>query len=246
MKHLTDVVNLLDCSFSMQNVRSSTIEGFNSFLAEQRSDPSPATISLYQFSTPEHFVATYTECQLAMAPALNMDNYNPTGRSTALLDAMGKVIDQTGHRLARKSEHDRPDKVVIVIMTDGQENDSKRETWEAIASRIAHQQDKYKWSFVYVGANQDAIANANRLCIPTSNAFNYVADHVGTKHAYQGISQAVYCCRSGASMDLKSYDAGANAQPSLFSSNSTGEGNISKVAHKKGLRSAEPAGVVQQ
>jgi hypothetical protein len=60
---------------------------------------------------------------IAEAPRLTIDNFKPRGR-TALLDAIGRTIDSTGARLAALLEQDRPDHVLLVIITDGLENAS--------------------------------------------------------------------------------------------------------------------------
>ncbi len=97
---------------------------------------------------------------------------DPNG-NTALLDAIGRTIDETGARLAALAEGDRPGKVVIAIMTDGLENASKTCTWIDINEKIRHQKEAYKWEFLFLGANQDAIATAGKLSIAAGDSVTY-------------------------------------------------------------------------
>ena len=85
--------------------------------------------------------------------------------STALLDAVGRAINETGDRLAKTPEQDRPGLVVFVIVTDGQENSSKEFSKARIKEMIDEQQKKYNWQFTFLGANQDAFAEAGGIGI---------------------------------------------------------------------------------
>jgi hypothetical protein len=84
---------------------------------------------------------------------------------TALLDAVGRAINETGERLARMPEEDRPGLVIFVVMTDGEENSSKEFSKARIKEMIQHQQEVYNWHFTFLGANQDAFAEAGGMGI---------------------------------------------------------------------------------
>jgi hypothetical protein len=77
-----------------------------------------------------------------------------------LLDAIGRTIDEVGKRLAATPESDRPGKVIFAILTDGEENSSRRFTKHQVFDMIRHQQEKYAWEFIFLAANQEAIATA--------------------------------------------------------------------------------------
>lgn len=78
--------------------------------------------------------------------------------STALLDAIGRTIDDLGKQLEGTPEADRPNQVIIAILTDGEENCSRHHPWQSVAKLIRHQTENYHWQFLFLGANQDAIA----------------------------------------------------------------------------------------
>lgn len=93
---------------------------------------------------------------------------------TALLDAVGRAINEAGCRLAAIPEDQRPGLVVFVIVTDGQENSSHEFTRAQIKEMIERQQSVYSWQFTFLGANQDAFAEAGSLGISPAAAANYV------------------------------------------------------------------------
>jgi hypothetical protein len=123
-------------------------------------------------------------------PPLDNQSYVPRG-TTALLDAIGRTVDDVGKRLAQTPEAERPGKVIVAILTDGLENASKDYTCPRIAQMIEHQQNVYSWEFVFLAANQDAIATANTLAIPAANAMNFAATGAGTRQGFADLNDSV-------------------------------------------------------
>ena len=111
--------------------------------------------------------------------------------STALLDAVGGAIKHiiNIHKYAR--EEDRPDKTIFVITTDGMENASMNYNYEQVKKMIEKEQKEYGWEFIFIGANIDACAEAERFGIKKERAVNYIHDDIGTKLVYEGVSQAM-------------------------------------------------------
>lgn len=110
---------------------------------------------------------------------------------TALLDAVGGAIHHIGniHKYARPEE--RPEKTIFVITTDGMENASRQYSYDKIQKMVKRQQKKYGWEFIFIGANIDAYAEAQRFGIRKERAVNYVHDNIGTAMVYEGVSKAV-------------------------------------------------------
>src|SRR5690606_9280578 len=127
--------------------------GFNAFLADQQKIETPAVLSLYQFD--DHYEPNYEKAALSEAKPLNTETYVPRG-STALLDAIGRTINAVEAR--------KPAKAVIVIITDGHENASREFSATKIKAMI-DEKTAAGWSFVYLGANQDAITVASQYGI---------------------------------------------------------------------------------
>jgi hypothetical protein len=95
-------------------------------------------------------------------------------KMTALVESSCKMIDEVGARLAAKPEDERPEKVMFIIVTDGLENHSAPEyTRERLMAKIKHQTEVYNWVFLYLGADQDAIAVAASYGIAADKAVTY-------------------------------------------------------------------------
>lgn len=211
----THITMLLDRSGSMKSVCSDTIGGFNSFLDSQKEVKGKATFSLVQFD--DRYEANYTGVNIQDIPHLNEKTYIPRGW-TRLLDAIGKSIVETGQFLSKMPEAERPAKVVFVISTDGEENDSKEFTSEAISKMIETQTNVFKWEFVFLGANQDAILTAEKLKIKKGNAMTYAANTKGIIDSAQSLAENLTSYRGGQKMSMvfskkdrqKQKDAGVN------------------------------------
>ena len=94
---------------------------------------------------------------------------------------------------------DRPENVIFSILTDGYENASSKFNQEQIFSKIRHQEDKYNWNFIYLGANQDAIAVGNSLGILKGDSLSFAGTDDGTRAAYEDMSVKTRAYRVGQS-----------------------------------------------
>jgi Mg-chelatase subunit ChlD len=173
----TEIVFVLDRSGSMQAMVEPAISGFNRLLREQQQVPGHARFTLVLFD--DQYELPFHSVPIAEVVELDTSTFVPRG-STALLDAIGRTIDDLGSKLAATPEKDHPNQVIIAILTDGEENASTRYTWEAVAKRIRHQSEKYQWQFLFLGANQDAIATAGRMSIQANNTTNFAMN----EHSY--------------------------------------------------------------
>ncbi len=181
MKNKTDITIILDRSGSMDSVKDDTIGGFNNFLGEQQKVEGEAVLSLVQFD--DQYEVVYSDKDINSAAKLTEETFQPRGM-TALFDAVGRTVNAVGQRLAALSEEERPDKILFVIMTDGFENSSKEFNAARISEMITHQRNAYKWEFMFIGANQDAVLSAQQIGIPAAAALTYAANEEGTRAAY--------------------------------------------------------------
>ncbi len=188
----TDITILLDRSGSMESVKADTIGGFNRFLADQQAIPGEATLTLVQFDTVGYDVSG--PWSLAQTAPLTPASFLPRG-GTPLIDAMHRVITDTGARLKSLPPHARPGAVVLVIITDGEENSSHKHTREEVFGMLTHQQTKYGWHVLYLGANQDAIQEAAKIGIVQDYAVTYTGQN--TMRAYTATSEKVGNLRAG-------------------------------------------------
>jgi hypothetical protein len=166
-KQLTEIAYILDRSGSMQPMVESAITGFNSFLKDQQETPGEANFTLVLFD--DEYLLHADRSPLTDVRPLDASSYVPRA-STALLDAIGRTINNIGKQLANTPEKDRPGKVIIAIYTDGYENASTDYTAEKIRKMIRHQTDNYGWEFLFLAANEDAIATAASYGIDSKNA----------------------------------------------------------------------------
>ena len=156
---LTDITMVIDRSGSMQSIQTDAEGGINSFIEQQKQEPGEANVTLVQFDTDYEFL--HCGVPVKQIPAFTLV---PRG-STALLDAVGRAINETGARLAALAESQRPALVVFVIVTDGAENSSREFTRDQIRTMVEHQQSAYKWQFTFLAANQDAFAAGGAMGI---------------------------------------------------------------------------------
>jgi hypothetical protein len=199
----TDISFVLDRSGSMESVKGPTVAAFNQFLASQREAPGHARMTLVQFD--DQYEIVYRGIPLAETVELTMQTFTPRG-STALLDAIGRTIIDSGARFASLAEHDRPGVVLFVIQTDGHENASREFTMDRINAMIAEQRDKYAWQFVFLGANQDAIATASAMNIGAAQALAYSAHAKGTAGAFDALGKKAALMRQKRSAGDRSYE----------------------------------------
>jgi hypothetical protein len=168
----------------MEAIKDETISGFNHLLKEQKAAGDNASFTLVQFDS-ESTEVVHESRPIRGVPDLNGDTFQPRG-STPLLDALGQTIESTGRTLAAIPEATRPDKIVFVVITDGQENASHLFTKTRVKEMIDHQTAKYNWKFIYLGANQDAFAEAGSVGIAVGTAANYAPSKMA--EAYAGVS----------------------------------------------------------
>lgn len=165
---LTHLYFLLDRSGSMQSIKADTEGGFAAFISEQREAvEGECRVTLAQFDNVYEVV--YSDLPLGEVPPLQLA---PRG-STALLDAMGRLITDAGAALAAKPEQERPGTVVVAVMTDGYENASREWTHAAISSLVEQQTEQYRWQFLYMGADQDAIEVGRSMGVAPEHSVTY-------------------------------------------------------------------------
>lgn len=164
----TEIVVILDRSGSMASLKADMEGGFETFRTKQAAQRGDCVLTLVQFDT-ESTDVVHEALPISKVPALVLE---PRG-ATPLLDAVGDTITSVGERLARTAEPDRPGRVLVLIITDGEENSSHRFDKGDVQRMVKHQEDVYKWAFVYLGANVDAFAEAGSMAISPAMAAAY-------------------------------------------------------------------------
>ncbi|WP_435319025.1 VWA domain-containing protein [Haloarchaeobius sp. TZWSO28] len=183
----THVTFVLDSSGSMAKIEDDTIGGFNAFLRNQREEEGTASVSLYDFDTNVH--ETYRGRMLENAPELDRERYSPSGQ-TALHDAIVTAINGTDAYLASLNGAERPDTVVVVVLTDGKENASETPK-KRVREQIEYRRDEFEWEFLFIGANQDAALTADRIGMDRDKSLTMAHSGEGTTAAYESTSKRI-------------------------------------------------------
>jgi Mg-chelatase subunit ChlD len=189
----THIAVILDRTGSMQSIRDDVIGGFNAFLRDQKAVPGTATLTLVQFDTQNPYEVVHGGKPIADVPELTRDTYVPRA-STPLLDAMGRGINDLEKCLADLAEADRPEKVIMVFITDGQENASCEFGKDQIVKMIK-EKEQQGWQFVYLSADLGAIREALALGIDPDFALLHAKDAAGTAAAWSSLSSNVSASR---------------------------------------------------
>lgn len=193
---------IIDESSSMWTSVNDVKGGFQKIIDEQKANTEgTCAVSIFRFATytrPADFIMK------DVREVENQLNYNPSG-CTALYDGVGTAIDKIGEVLRDMAESERPEKNLIVVMTDGEENSSHEYQPSRIREMIKHQEDKYNWTFLYIGTDISNTDDADRIGI--TSKFANIRSKIGK--AYDTINSVVSCYRSavgdsltkGATMD---------------------------------------------
>lgn len=182
-KNKTEIVVILDRSGSMMSIQKDMVGGFNTFIEEQKKVPGKCSVSLYQFDT--EYGVVYEQKDLNEVPSLELV---PRG-GTALLDAVGLTSVAVGARLAKLPEEQRPGAVILLIITDGQENSSKEYTYEMVRKTIETQEKTYAWKYVYLGCDASTMKEGGMLGI--ANTSSYKGTGQGVNAMYGVVSRSV-------------------------------------------------------
>jgi hypothetical protein len=196
MKDATDITIVLDRSGSMSSIQSDTIGGFNTFIAEQKAIPGDCAVTLIQFDSQNPQEIIFNAVPIADVPALTAATFTPRA-STPLYDAMGQAIVSAGIRFAAMPEDQRPGKVLFIVITDGEENSSHEYSREKVFALVAEQKKTYGWTFVYIGANQDAMKTGPSVGVHVNAAMTYTAAGPQTRSVYTSLSANVGNTRRG-------------------------------------------------
>ena len=180
-KDLTEIIFILDRSGSMGSLTEDTIGGYNSYIESQKKEKGEALVTTVLFD--DEYEILNNGVNIKELKPLTNKEYFARGM-TALLDAIGKTITDVGVRLNNTPEEERPEKVIMVITTDGKENASKEYSRTRIKEMIEEQTNKYSWQFIFLGANIDAVAEAESIGINSKFASNYGWSPQGVESVY--------------------------------------------------------------
>jgi hypothetical protein len=191
----THLYVLLDRSGSMEAMRDDVIGGFNRFIADQRADGHDARVTLVQFDSQDPQEVLLDARPITEVRPLTRGNFVPRG-GTPLLDATGRLIACAALRAEqRRLAGETVEPIVVVTVTDGQENQS-REYDRVTILRLVKAKEAEGWSFAFLGAGLDAYGEAGGMGYATGSVQSFAADGAGARLAFCSLSRATSAHRA--------------------------------------------------
>jgi len=182
---LTELAFILDKSGSMCGLETDTIGGFNAMLSKQQEVEGECRITTVLFDN--CYELLHDRVDIKAVKPITQEEYQ-VGGTTALLDAVGITIHKIAQVQKNTAADYRAEKVLFVIITDGQENASREYSSCKVKELIKSRQKEDDWEFIFLGANIDAVEAAGHIGIPANRAQNYHADCIGTAHTYAAVA----------------------------------------------------------
>lgn len=199
----TEIIFVIDKSGSMAHLAGDTIGGFNGFIESQKALDGKATLTTVLFDTT--WKTLHDGIDIHEVKPMTSADYSAYG-GTAMLDAIGETIERVQNRHDELGA-EKPDNVLFVITTDGEENSSHKFKKSQIEKMIKHQTNGHGWKFMFLGANMDAVKEANNIGISSDYAVNYTYTPRGVNAVYDTLSytaSAVRCDSLSDDFNLKS------------------------------------------
>jgi hypothetical protein len=190
----TLVAMVVDRSGSMSSIRNDTIEGINAFLTEQKADPENTFYTYAQFD--DVYEVVNDNIPVSDAPLLDHKTFVPRGM-TALHDAIGKTVNRVSSFVATQPVGEKPERVILVVVTDGHENASRDFNSSSILELLNDKQNNHGWNVIYLAANQNAITQAAKFGVKTGSAMNFTAGKRGVKALYAATNLHVNSLKKG-------------------------------------------------
>lgn len=192
---IISILFILDCSGSMQVLKSQPIQSMKAFYNTQKETNKEFLSTFITFNDSVNFVH---KNMIGSKINIKNEDYIPSGM-TALLDAIG-----TGIEFQRNI---KPKNVICVILTDGHENSSKIYNISEIKRLTKQMESENDWKFIYLGANQNSFDVSESLGINSSNSSNYEYTPKGLKNAIEELSDCVSGCILGNNKNIEIFCA---------------------------------------
>jgi len=181
-KDLVELVFVVDRSGSMSSIASDMEGAIKSVIKDQNKLDKEILVTFVRFDI--EYEKVFNHIPIADIPEITIEARG----MTALLDAMGKTINSFEREFSEKEKKERPEKVLFMIITDGEENSSKEFSKEKVFGMIETVKRDHGWDFTFIGANQDAIKEGGNLGISRGSSINYAASPAGVREMSKNLS----------------------------------------------------------
>lgn len=183
---------VIDRSGSMSSVAEDTKGGIKQFITSQKEKQGKASLTLVQFDHEYQVLNDFSDLSAVDENAF-LNQYEPRG-TTALLDAIGRTVIEMSQKIEEMDSSERPARVIVTIVTDGQENSSREYTATKIKT-LVEEKRAAGWSFVFLGADLDSMTVAQSYGFDGKQSAYYKASNIGS--ALKVVEEQVTAARSG-------------------------------------------------
>ena len=146
-KHISFI---LDETGSMMSIKDKTIKDFNEYLQSIKTFKGIFTLTKFNSNKIE---VVYTKA-IKDVPELTTETYKPDA-TTPLYDAIGKTIKEL-------EKDEGKQELLVVVLTDGEENASKEYDKKAITALMKEKEGK-GWTFIYLGVGEAAWVEGHKM-----------------------------------------------------------------------------------
>ena len=176
----------------MEGLEKDTIKGFQSVIKKQKKQKGTVRVTTILFD--DVCEELYFRQRIKDVPRMTEKEYFVRG-CTALLDAMGKTIHKMVSVERNRKKKSKGIRVIFVIITDGFENSSKEYTYDAV-KRLIEKQKHEGWEFLFLGANMNAVKEAENLGISAERSVTFCNASEGVALSYEVVGETISDMRS--------------------------------------------------
>lgn len=189
-KNKAALVFIVDRSGSMMSIASDMQGAITKVLSDQKEKyEGEIDVTFVRFDTEYEEVFSGRSIKEVSNDDLKID---PRG-GTALLDAMGRTLNTFERKFSEMDEKNRPERVLFLIITDGEENSSEEYSRDRVFGMVKTLERDHKWGFTFIGANQDAIAEGGRVGVSRGKSLGYDANSKGVSDMSRSMSDFTSC-----------------------------------------------------
>lgn len=190
---------IADRSGSIEDILAGQQSGLREFFQSEALVPGELIVSLWDFDTE-------IRCMYSHASADEVKNYRIEPRGgTAMYDAIGEAVTEEGRKLSLMPEEERPEDVAVIIASDGLENRSQKFRGPQVGEILDHQQEVYGWRVIYMGCNQDALEEGEKIGVSKGLSVSYATSNTGSANSWiasaQYLSRVPVASAAGVTMD---------------------------------------------
>jgi uncharacterized protein YegL len=187
----THIMLIVDRSGSMFNIRDDMNGAIVQMMEDQAKEPGTLLVDVITFDTAIDVVHDN------VAPLdVKKDVIEPRG-NTALNDAIGVGVTRLGNKIRLMKEEDRPEHVIVVVVTDGMENSSKDWTHDQVKALVLEQTERWNWTFMYLAANVDAFATGGSYGFAKGQTIAFASSGESVSNVYAGLHANASRARRG-------------------------------------------------